>query len=167
MQESHAAARPSDLPPLAPTPPATVRLWSAGVLLVCLALLGIAVWLQPDARGYGTHEQLGAARCGSFKLTGYPCPTCGMTTAYAYTVRGQLIAAFWAQPAGLLMALGTIMLALTSAGAILRGRWPEPRWLWYFTPYRLLLAFLVFFVAGWAFKIIVGVLRGDFPVPAE
>jgi hypothetical protein len=95
--------------------------------------------------------------------TGLPCPTCGMTTAFSHAVRGQLIRAFWAQPSGLAMALATIVLAGASVWTLVRGAPPRVD-LPQVTPYRLFLAFLVIFVAGWAFKLALGLLTGEMPV---
>lgn len=104
-----------------------VRWWAALVLLSCLGLLGLAAWLKPDPRGYGTHEQFGSGPCGMIIVTGYPCPTCGMTTAFAHTVRGQWYRAFMAQPAGFVAALGTIAAAVVAVWALATGRWPAHR----------------------------------------
>jgi hypothetical protein len=79
---------------------------------VCLSILVVAAFLKPDPKGLGTHKQLGKPACGFYVCTGYPCPTCGMTTAFAHTVRGQLFQAFAVQPAGTLAAL------LCVAGAV-------------------------------------------------
>jgi hypothetical protein len=72
-------------------------LGSAGVL-------GLAGWLEPDPRGFGTHEQLGLRPCAFAQLTGELCPTCGMTTAFAWSVRGRFLSAWRANPAGSLLA---------------------------------------------------------------
>src|SRR5262245_31491696 len=59
---------------------------AAGVI----AVLALARWLEPSPLGYGTHRQLGLLPCSFRRITGYPCPSCGMTTAFAWFVRGQL-----------------------------------------------------------------------------
>ena len=132
------------------------------ILLGCLAVLAAAAYLEPDDRGFGTHEQLGTGPCGMLIVTGYPCPTCGMTTAFAYAVRGQLLRAFWAQPAGFVLALGTIALTGVSIWTIVRGRWPHVR-LWFVTPYRLFLGLLVLLLGSWVFKIVAGLIDGSLP----
>jgi hypothetical protein len=38
--------------------------------------------------------------CGMKQRTGLPCPTCGMTTSVLAFARGDLITAFYVQPAG-------------------------------------------------------------------
>jgi hypothetical protein len=147
-----------------PTPAASrrVRLWAALVFSGCVALLGIAAYLEPDEAGYGTHRQLGFGKCGMLVTTGLPCPTCGMTTAFAYTVRGRLISAFVAQPAGFLLALATIAGALGSARAVVTGR-VGPLPIPVLTPYRLFFGLLVLFIGSWAFKIVIGLLNGTLP----
>lgn len=148
--------------PSAPAGSRRARLWAALVFSGCAALLGTAAYLEPDAAGYGTHRQLGFGKCGMLVTTGLPCPTCGMTTAYAYTVRGRLISAFVAQPAGFLLALATIVAAVGSVRVIVTGRF-RPRWMPILTPYRLFFGLLIFFVGGWAFKIVYGLLTGALP----
>jgi hypothetical protein len=68
------------------------------------AVLGVARWLEPDARGYGTHTQLGLAPCTFAYVTGQRCPTCGMTTAFAWFARGRFDRSWRANPAGSLLA---------------------------------------------------------------
>ncbi|MBI4576046.1 MAG: DUF2752 domain-containing protein [Planctomycetes bacterium] len=91
----------------------------AGLALAAASVLGLALRLDPDPRGLGTHEQLGLLPCGFHALTGLPCPSCGMTTAFALAVRGRLGPAFLAQPAGALLyaatALGGTACALAAA----------------------------------------------------
>lgn len=141
---------------------ASPRLVAALLLLICLGILGLAAYLRPDPRGWGTHAQLGTGPCGMLIMTGYPCPTCGMTTAFAHFVRGQWLRAFWVQPAGFVFALGTAALALGCVWTLVRGRWPAIRLPW-LTPYRLFAGLLVLLLGGWAFKIVVGLITGTVP----
>jgi len=69
------------------------------------AMLGIGRVLTPNPRGIGTHEQLGLPPCMFLKLTGIPCPSCGLTTSVAYAAHLQFSASFVTQPFGLLIAL--------------------------------------------------------------
>jgi hypothetical protein len=75
-----------------------------------IGVFAVARWLEPDPRGYGTHVQLGLLPCAFEKLTGRPCPTCGMTTAFAWFVRGQFANAWHANPAGSLLAPTCVLL---------------------------------------------------------
>jgi hypothetical protein len=89
-----------------------------------LASLGaVAAWLEPDSRGFGTHRQLGMPECGILRLWGFRCPTCGMTTAWAYAVRGEVAAALSASIAGTLLALGAPFVGLWLLATGLRGQW--------------------------------------------
>jgi len=88
------------------------------------ALLGLARRLEPDPRGYGTHRQLGLPPCAFLAATGRPCPSCGMTTAFAWFARGRPLRAWRANPAGSLLApacAGLIPWLLAAAA------WGRPR----------------------------------------
>lgn len=74
----------------------------AGVAL--LALLIIARCLTPESSGFGTHQQLGLPPCTAVVLMGIPCPACGMTTSWAYTLRGNLREAAYSNAGGMLLA---------------------------------------------------------------
>jgi Protein of unknown function (DUF2752) len=81
------------------------------VAAACLAgLLVVARTLEPDPRGFGTHTQLGLPRCVFLTVTGRPCPTCGMTTSFAWLTRGRIDRSWRANPAGCLYALLTVPL---------------------------------------------------------
>ena len=70
-----------------------------------LGLLAIAAMLKPSPLGHGTHQQLGLPPCTFWVLFGRPCPTCGMTTAWAHLVRGQWVDACRANLGGALLGL--------------------------------------------------------------
>lgn len=133
--------------------PAKVRIWAGLLLGACLALLMVASRLHPDQRGVGTHEQLGLPPCGLVQFAGIPCPTCGMTTAYSHTVRGQLFAGFSAQPFGFVLALGTILFAALSAVAVVSGKTWRVNW-YRISPNRTVLLLVIFFVLAWLYKIV-------------
>ena len=99
------------------------RLGAALIAAGCLAVLAAARFVVPTPSGVGSHCQLGLAPCGFYERTGYPCPTCGMTTAFAYMVRGQIVRSFITQPAGALAALACTALGLAAAfGAVTGSR---------------------------------------------
>ncbi len=113
----------------------------------------VAAWLDPDPGGTGTHRQLGLQACSVLQLTGYPCPTCGMTTAFAHTVRGNLPQALRAQPMGVLICLGLLAGSLASLEAAVTGR----RWSvnWYrVSPQKAVIVFVLLFAAAWGYKIL-------------
>jgi len=103
-----------------PAPRLQRLLWWSIAGACGLALL--AAWMiEPDARGYGTHTQLGLPPCGFLLLTGSPCPGCGLTTAFAYGIRGHWSLAVSANPLGFalfLVACSGIPLGMAAA---LRG----------------------------------------------
>jgi Protein of unknown function (DUF2752) len=76
-----------------------LALFALGLVLILVVARG----LEPDPRGFGTHTQLGLWPCAFKEMTGRPCPTCGMTTSFAWFVRGKLERSWWANPAGSLL----------------------------------------------------------------
>ena len=88
----------------------TTRAWLAAFALGLAAVLGVARGLEPDPRGFGTHTQLGLWPCGFMATTGRPCPTCGMTTSFAWLTRADLAQAWRANPAGIALAATSLIL---------------------------------------------------------
>lgn len=89
------------------------------------AVLGIALWLEPDARGFGTHQQMGFGTCTFMKLTGYPCPMCGMTTCFTHMAHAEPLQALVTQPFGVVLFSITLAVAILAAVELVapRGRW--------------------------------------------
>jgi hypothetical protein len=132
--------------------------WSERLLAIALAIgslgvLAVAAWLDPSARGYGTHTQIGLPPCAWAIWFDKPCPTCGMTTAFSKAGEGRWIAAFLTQPAGAALGLMTAAgfwlsghAALTgsrlgsAAGSLLRP--------------RVATLMVVGFIAAWGYKIV-------------
>ncbi|MBX3451840.1 MAG: DUF2752 domain-containing protein [Planctomycetaceae bacterium] len=84
------------------------------VLFLVAGGLGLAA-LEPDARGFGTHQQLGFPGCTLRTLFGIPCPGCGVTTSLALFARGRFVESAIVQPAG--FALGTTLMGPSSPAA--------------------------------------------------
>lgn len=139
------------------------RAIAGAVFFGCAGLLLVAVRVQPDERALGTHQQLGLPPCSMVTLTGYPCPTCGMTTAFAHAVRGHPLSAFRAQPAGLALAMTTIAAMFASLEVALTGRMRHVSWQ-VMTPFRLGLIMFAVFIGAWGYKLISGILSGTLPV---
>lgn len=137
-----------DVPPTRST-----KVWASVVLGGCLGLWVVAASLTPASAGVGTHQQLGLAPCSLLSLSGYPCPTCGMTTAFSLAVRGRFFAAFTAQPAGLVFAMLTAFAAAQAISALWLGRvWTLD---WYrVTPNRLIASGVAVVLGSWAYKVI-------------
>jgi len=67
------------------------RLLHAGFAASVAALLVLCAAVQPDPRGFGTHQRFGLPECLVCKVTGWKqCPSCGLTTACCHLVRGRL-----------------------------------------------------------------------------
>lgn len=128
------------------------RLAAALVAIALLGLLLTAAWLRPASAGHGTHTQLGLLQCGWVAAFGKPCPTCGMTTAFALAADGNIARSVAVQPMGAFLAIGSaagfwgcLHAALfgsrvgTVAGGLL-----SPRVLWWIAGAT---------VAAWAYKV--------------
>lgn len=129
------------------------RLIGLAVAVPALALLTLAAFLSPSSGGLGTHEQLGLPPCGWVAMMDIPCPTCGMTTAFAHAADGNLLASFRTQPMGAALALATAIACVTgfwvaatgaAVGPWLRRLWgPRTGWI-----------VAAAIVVAWAYKII-------------
>ena len=100
----------------------TGRATLIGTALFLIVGFGIAGLLNPDPRGYGTHQQLGMPPCTFRFLFGRPCPGCGMTTCFAYFVRGQMLEAMRANLAGVVLAFVCALLIPWCLWSAYRGR---------------------------------------------
>lgn len=140
--------------PYAARSPWGVRLSAGVAALAILFVLVLAARLSPDPKGHGTHTQLGLPPCTWAAYLERPCPTCGMTTAFAHAAHLQFWDSIKAQPFGALLAVFSAALfwacahvaatgsrALAMVGGIFKG------WTWW------LLGLL--FIASWLYKIAV------------
>jgi hypothetical protein len=131
-----------------------VRIWCLFLLLGSGGMLGIGMWLRPDAHGTGTHQQLGLPPCGWYETWGFPCMTCGCTTAVSHFAHGQLLASFITQPFGFTVALvAAILVPLTLIGVV-TGKWRGPsmftlNWYWRYWLY----GGLTILLAAWVYKV--------------
>jgi hypothetical protein len=136
------------------------RLLAAGVAAACIGLLGVAMVLIPSPNGVGTHQGLGLAQCQFLARTGLPCPGCGMTTSFAWFVRGNIEASLYVQPMGTVLALlvaatfwGALYVAISSKPVYrLAQRIPPRYYLWYLPSLAIM---------AWAWKIWIRVHRID------
>ncbi len=129
------------------------RAMAAGAGGGALAILLLAATLTPSDSGLGTHQQLGLPPCTWPFAFGMPCPACGMTTAFAHAVRGDLLSSFLAQPFGALLALATAMVAVTGLFAACTGT----RVFSILAPLasrRIFFVGVVALLAAWGYKII-------------
>lgn len=135
------------------------RMAWAIVLVGCVLVLVVAAQLNPDLRGVGTHEQipfLGPTGhfppCGFYETTGYPCPSCGFTTTFAFAMHGRVLEAAHNQPFGFVVWLGFCTTLPVALASVLGGVSPlraTDHWRW-----RWILTLVVLgWLAGWLYKI--------------
>lgn len=79
-----------------------------GMLLI---LLVTAKFLTPNPSGIGTHQQLGLPACAFRSIVGVRCPSCGMTTAWAYMLSGDFTKSLESNLAGALLCIHAILVS--------------------------------------------------------
>jgi len=94
-----------------------------GLGLGLALLIAVAAVLKPSPYLLGTHQQLGLPPCSFLVLFGIPCPTCGMTTAWAFLMHGLLVKALQANTGGVLLAVLAMAAAPWLTISAVRGRW--------------------------------------------
>ena len=130
------------------------RCYALGVAAACLGVLVTAATITPSPTGTGSHTQLGLEPCQFLARTGVPAPSCGMTTSFAWFVRGNVLASLYVQP------MDTALAAL-SATAVLVGiyvAWtarPVYRLLYLLPAPRIYVPLLVHAIVAWAWKIFI------------
>jgi hypothetical protein len=92
------------------------------ISMICLAVLITAALLPPSPDGMGTHTRLGLQSCEFYKNYHIPCPSCGMTTSFAWFARGNLLASFYVQPMGTALALLAAISFWTGLYVAITGR---------------------------------------------
>jgi hypothetical protein len=103
----------------------TTRFLLVAFALILVGILGVASRLEPDPKGFGTHTQLGLLPCAFRVAMGRPCPTCGMTTSFAWFVRANLVQSWRANPSGSLIAATSLVLIPWLLVVAVWGRpWP-------------------------------------------
>jgi len=141
-------------------PAARFRLRGLAIALPCWSALMLAGMLVPDARGQGTHRRLGLPPCSFLVRTGYPCPSCGLTTSMANMAHARPLAAWRANPFGVLVFAWVALLTVAGTVEAVGGRdvvgrlRPGLWWAW---------AGLGGMLAGWAVKLLTGLVSGELP----
>jgi hypothetical protein len=129
---------------------ASVRERTVAALIVCVVVAGFGgLWV---AQRVGLDFGVLFGPCGMKQRTGLPCPTCGMTTCVLAFARGEILTAFYVQPAGAflcsLLAVGTFFAFLTGVFGVYFGfldrLWTE------LTVKYVVVGLLVILAAGWA-----------------
>jgi hypothetical protein len=152
---------PVDVERLVRRPP--IRYWVrcglVGLVLGWLAVFAVAALLDPydekgAARQTETHRQLGLPSCTFKKLTGLPCPSCGMTTSFALLVRGDLWHSLRANFAGTALALFGLAFIPWALLCATRGRLVGVREV-ELTLFRLCLLFMILLLGHWAVALLI------------
>jgi hypothetical protein len=94
---------------------AVARRSKARQAAVIAALFGAAALTDPT-------RPLPFEVCVFHKMTGLPCPTCGMTRAVCHAVHGHWAQSIAWHPAGLILAAGLLGWMLWAAGEAWRGQ---------------------------------------------
>ena len=127
----------------------------------CWALLIVAAVLSPSDAGTGTHRQLGLPGCSMLMQTGWPCPTCGMTTSVSAMVHGRAVLAWNAHPFGVFLFIAAVLAGGAGSVEAVSGKDVfgvlRPRWWW-------ALALIAALAAGWGAKILTGLINGTLPM---
>jgi Protein of unknown function (DUF2752) len=82
----------------------------------------LAIVVEPDPRGFGTHERLGLPPCKPMEWWNVPCPGCGVTTSVALAGHGHFWASIHNQPFGFVTAIGLPLFGLWAIVTALRGK---------------------------------------------
>lgn len=129
---------------------ASVRERTIAALIVCAVVASFGgLWLLQRA---GFDFGVLFDPCGMKQRMGLPCPTCGMTTCVLAFARGEVLTAFYVQPAGAflcsLLVAGTFFAFLTG---VLGVYFCFFDWLrTELTVKYVVIGLLVILVAGWA-----------------
>ena len=114
-------------------------------------MLLFGLWLEPDPRGFGTHEQLGLPPCGLRTFFGRPCPACGITTSIVQTLHGHPWLALQTQPFGPLFVSLVLLLWVAALRSLASGEDLRPTlYLW---PRWRLWTLLTLFLLAWSWKL--------------
>jgi len=112
-----------------PSPARLPRWVRASLVLIAFALVGVfavAIVLDPYRDGKvwlaETHRQLGLPPCTFKRVTGYPCPSCGMTSSFALAIRGDLWHSVQANFVGTALALLGLAFIPWAGLCAIRGR---------------------------------------------
>jgi hypothetical protein len=122
------------------------------IAIVLTGLLVTAAILTPNPAGSGTHQQLGLPPCTMKFLFGIPCPACGMTTSWALVLKGHPLQAMNANAGGVLLAIISLVSAITLLRYAYRGTSSASPWFTQFLVWSLSGALAVA-TAQWLFRL--------------
>lgn len=132
------------------------RLLGLSLFIPTATVIGIALFLEPDTRGFGTHQQLGLGACTFMELTTFPCPLCGMTTTFTHMAHFNFLEALTTQPFGIVLFTITFVLCIVSLFETLLPKDRYSRFMKAFSRREGLWFSMLLFgmVIGWIYKII-------------
>ncbi len=130
------------------------RASSLFLLVGCLGVLIVASMLEASPDGHGTHTQMGLPACSWVQLWNFPCPTCGMTTAFAHAAQGRFGLSVTTQPAGTLLAIALGVGFWAGLHTLLTGTRLLEVGLGLLRP-RVIAGGVLLFLGGWVYKMIV------------
>jgi hypothetical protein len=103
------------------------RVVLVGMAATLTAVFAAAAWIRPyddagNPQSMATHTQLGLPECSMVRVTGKPCPACGMTTSFSLLVHGDLWSSMKANWVGTLLAAFWLALIPWGLVSAFRGR---------------------------------------------
>lgn len=111
--------------------------------------------LVPDPSGTGTHTQLHLPPCAFLMVFGKPCPSCGMTTAFALALHGRPLDALVVQPAGV-----AVLAACFATWLYLPIAWRSRRPFEHLFEHKafvpMVVSLIVLIMAVWAWRLLAG-----------
>ena len=133
-----------------------IRLWSGFLLLIFLPMMAIGLYLNPSPMGMATHTQLGLPPCGFYTEYGWPCPTCGYTTAVTHVAHGQWLTALATQPGGAMVGFLAVAAVIVGALGVTTGAWYGPSFFWFaWNRWKILLGAATIMLGAWGYKILI------------
>lgn len=124
------------------------------LIFIACSILAIARILRPSPNGFGTHEQLGLPPCIFLKLTGLPCPSCGLTTSFTHAAHFHFYQALAVQPFGLL-AFGLTVLSIPLLLLFIRRRVAWIDVIYARGTDQVIYLLIVAYLGSWIYKIMV------------
>ncbi len=117
-----------------------------------VVFVAFALFVEPDARGFGTHEQLGLPPCRTIEWWGVPCPGCGVTTSFTLAAHGDFRGALRTQPFGAVLGVLVPLVALWSFAVHVRGRDLRRELSRALRP-RVVIVLVALFLGAWIYKL--------------